>query len=125
LRRTTGRPTSSSSRPTIRTLKADAIRCVAELREAHAALVDAIETGKIGKNNLRDIAKKIDLAGCAISSGIPFVQKSFDEKIEATMRHAAAEIEATVSNMAMRLGVDRIRELNEAAPKLIESEKDV
>lgn len=102
-------------------MQADAERCTKELREAHAELVAAIDSGKIGKTQLREIAKKIEYAGYAVSSGIPFVQKSFDEKIEATVRHAAAEIEATVTNMAMRLGVERIKELSEASPKLIES----
>jgi len=106
-------------------MKADAERCVEELRAAHKELVDAIESGKIGKTNLREIAKKIEYAGYAVSNGIPFVQNSFDEKIEATINHAAAEIEATVANMAMRLGVERIRELDNAAPKMIESANPV
>ena len=100
-------------------MKTDAARCVKELNEAHAELVAAIESGKIGKTNLREIAKKIEYAGYAVSKGIPFVQKSFDEKIEATIHHAAQEIEATVANLAMRLGVEKIREISESGPKLI------
>jgi hypothetical protein len=102
-------------------MKADASKCVEELTEAHSELVAAIESGKIGKTVLREIAKKIEYAGYAVSDGIPFVQKSFDEKMESTINHAAAEIEATVANLAMRRGIERIQEIAGSGPKLLES----
>lgn len=102
-------------------MKADAKRCVEELQAAHAELVAAIESGKIGKTSLREIAKKIEYAGYAVSSGIPFVQQSFDEAMEKTVHHAAMEIEATVANLAMRLGIERMKEISENGPKLLEN----
>ncbi len=101
-------------------MKADAAKCVKELNEAHAELVAAIASGKIGKTVLMEIAKKIEYAGYAVSAGIPFVQKSFDEKVEKTIHHAAMEIEATVANLAMRLGIEKMREISATAPKLLE-----
>lgn len=100
-------------------MKADAKRCVEELNAAHAELVAAIESGKVGKTALREIAKKIKYAGYAVSSGIPFVQQSFEEKIEKTVHHAAMEIEATVSSLAMRLGIEKMREIADTGPKMI------
>lgn len=102
-------------------LQADANRCVKDLNEAHAELLAAIESGKVGKTALKGIADKIKYAGMAVSNGIPFVEKSFEEAMEKTVHHAAAEIEATVSNMVMRLGIEKLHELADAAPKLLES----
>ncbi len=102
-------------------MKADARRCVEELNAAHAELVAAIESGKIGKTALKEIAKKIEYAGYAVSNGIPFVQQSFEEKMEKTIHHAATEIEATVANLAMRLGIEKMRELSENGPKMLDA----
>jgi hypothetical protein len=101
-------------------IKDDAKRCVTELREAEKELSDAIESGQIGKTKLREILKKIHYAGCAVDSGIPFVQDQFEEAMETVVRHASAEIEATVTNTAIRLGLDRMRQVAEGAPKMIE-----
>ncbi len=105
-------------------MEADAARCVKELREAHAELVAAIKSGKVGKTVLTEIAKKIEYAGYAVSNGIPFVEKSFEKKMEQSIHHAALEIEATVANLAMRLGVERIQEIAGAGPKLLETAND-
>jgi hypothetical protein len=103
-------------------MQADATRCVSELKAAHKELVEAIESGKIGKTALKEIAKKIEYAGYAVSNGIPFVQQSFEEKMEAVTHHAAAEIEATVTNMAIRLGIERMQEIAAGAPKMLDGE---
>jgi hypothetical protein len=103
-------------------MQADADKCVASLEAAIARLDAYLEAGKMTKAELKQIRHDLYYdALCSVKAGIPFVQKSFDEKIENTVNHAAAEIEATVANMAMRLGVERIRELNDASPKLIEA----
>jgi hypothetical protein len=101
-------------------MKSDAMRCTVELREAHAELVAAIDSGKIGKAALRKIAKKIEYAGYAVSNGIPFVEKSFEEKIESTINHATTEIEATVASLAMRLGIGAMQEIAAHGPRLID-----
>jgi hypothetical protein len=105
-------------------MQADATRCVSELKAAHKELVDAIESGKIGKTAIKEIAKKIEYAGYAVSNGIPFVQQSFEEKMEAVTHHAAAEIEATVTNMAIRLGIERMQEIAAGAPKMLDGETE-
>ena len=103
-------------------MKADADKCVASLEKAIAHLDAYLETGKMTKTELKEIRHELYYdALCAVKSGIPFVQQSFDAKIEQTINHAAAEIEATVTNLAMRLGVERIKELNESGPKLIDA----
>lgn len=104
-------------------MKKDTERCVADLRAVQEQLSEAIDTGKIGKTVLREIAAKLHDAACAIDRGIPFVEESFREAIEETTRHAAVEIEATVANIAMRLGIEQMKEIGASAPKLIEAPK--
>jgi exonuclease VII small subunit len=105
-------------------MKKDAKKCVADLDSARKELEDAIESGKTGKNVLREISKKLDYAAAAIRSGIPFVAHQFEEAMENTISHARVEIEAHVSSMAMRIGVESMRlEAKAAAPKLIEGEQ--
>lgn len=99
----------------------DVANCVRDLREATAELNTAIESGKIGKTSLREISKKLEYAACAVDRGIPFVRKSFQEEMEKVVNHAATEIEATVSNIAMRLGIERMQEIGANGPKLIEA----
>ncbi len=102
-------------------LDQDTSKCVRDLREATEELNRAIDEGRIGKTVLREIAKKLEFAARAVDSGIPFVERQFEEAMEATVRHAAAEIEATVVQTAVRLGLEQMRDLSTGAPKLIEA----
>jgi histone H3/H4 len=104
--------------------KRDAAECVADLRAAMADLDQAINTGKIGKIVLREIYDKLRSAAASIDDGIPFVEEQFEEAMEKTVNHAATEIEATVTQMAIRLGVERMQEISASAPKLIEGAKE-
>lgn len=102
-------------------LKEDCKACVSDLRGATKELKTAIDEGRIGKAALREIARKLELAAKSIDDGIPFVEKQFEEAMEATVHHAAAEIEATVTQTAIRLGLEQMRQLSKEAPKLIEA----
>lgn len=104
-------------------MEADTARCVSELRAAVTELNAAIESGKVGKAVLKDISKKLEYAGHAVERGIPWVRKSFQEEMEKVVNHASAEIEATVSSIAMRLGIEQMHQIGASAPKLIEGEK--
>lgn len=101
-------------------LKQDVDKCVKDLRAATAELDQAIKDGRIGKSVLREIADKLRYAARAVDSGIPFVEKQFEEAMEATVKHAAAEIEATVTQTALRLGLAHMSEISTNAPKMIE-----
>lgn len=105
-------------------LKDDVNKCVNDLREATAELNKAIDEGRINKTVLREIAKKLEYAARAVDSGIPFVEKQFETAMEATVRHAAAEIEATVTQTAIRLGLEQMRSIADGSPKLLEEKKE-
>lgn len=100
-------------------MEADVKRCTKEVREAVAKLNAAIDEGRIGKTVLRMIANDLDLAACAVDRGIPYVRKSFQEEMEKVVNHAATEIEATVSSIAMRLGLETMKQIGANGPKLI------
>jgi hypothetical protein len=104
-------------------MEADAKRCTEDIRSAIVELNEAIESGKIGKTQLREISTKLKYAARAVDEGIPFVRKSFQEEMEKVVHHAAAEIEATVVNTAIRLGIEKMREISETGPKLIEGKE--
>lgn len=101
--------------------KKSADECAKGLREALAEMEAALDSGA-GKKVLRDIHKKFWFAAKAIDDEIPWVQHRFEEEMEKTVRHAATEIEATVTQTAIRLGIERMQEMRESAPKLIEGE---
>ena len=105
-------------------MKHDAEECVKDLRVATTDLQKAVDQGKINKTILRDIIGKLESAACSVDRGIPFVEEQFEEAMEATTRHAAAEIEATVTQTAIRLGLDQMRQIAAGAPKLIDGPKE-
>ena len=104
-------------------MERDIKKCTEDMRAAVATLNEAIETGKIGKTALREISKKFEYAAAAVDCGIPFVRKSFEEEMENVVNHAAVEIEATVSCIAMRLGIEEVKRIGATGPKLIESQE--
>ncbi len=102
-------------------IKKDAQQCVSGLRDAAKDLREAIDTGKISKTSLRAILEKLTTAERAVSGGIPFVEDQFRESMENTVSHAKVEIEAHISNTAMRIGVESMRlDAVKSAPKMIE-----
>ena len=107
-----------------REMESDAARCTDELIEAAGELTACIDSGKIGKTQLREIAKKLEYAALAIKNGIPFVRKQFEEAMEHTITQAKVEIEAHVSQTVMRIGLETLREdAAKNAPKLLEGTK--
>lgn len=104
--------------------KGAAKACAYDLRAAMVDLEQVIDSGKIGKAALREIHAKLRSAASSIDDSIPFVEQQFEEAMEKTVNHAATEIEATVTQMAIRLGVERMREISANAPKLIEISQD-
>jgi hypothetical protein len=107
----------------VKDMKADTEACVKDLRAAIGVLHEAIESGKVGKTALRDIEKQLEYAACAVDRGIPFVENQFRRSVEHVVGRAKTEIEAHVSAVAMRIGVDAMRlEAKNSAPKLIDGE---
>ena len=102
-------------------MKADTQKFTERLEAAHKHFMEAIDSGHTSKTVLREIAAEFWSAGQAVSDGIPFVQESFDESMEKTINHAKAEIEGTIANLAMRLGVQEIQRLNISNEKMLGS----
>jgi hypothetical protein len=105
-------------------MKEDARRCMTELNTGIAAFEKAIEAGTLSKGKLREILQHFISAERAVSDALPFVEKQFGEAMENTVARAKTEIDAYVSQMAMRIGVKALQgEAVEQAPKLTEGEK--
>ena len=99
-------------------------KCVLLLREVIGELRTALSAGTVGKTALKGIVRKLESAAGAVDDGIPFVAEQFEEAMEEVVRRASVEIEATVTNLAMRLGVERLREIS-ASPMLALPEAEV
>ena len=91
------------------------------LDAAVSALSKALESGRIGKTELRAIHAQMETAKREMQQNVPFVQRSFIEHVDAVVHKAAAEIEATVTGVAIRLGIEKMREISDGAPRMIES----
>lgn len=91
------------------------------LDAAVAALSKALESGRIGKTELRAILAQMETAKREMQQNVPFVQQSFVEHVDAMVHKAAAEIEATVTGVAIRLGIEKMREISDGAPRMIDT----
>ena len=90
------------------------------MKEALAVVEEALASGKVGKKQLEKMAFSLK---CQIENFAPnmkYVVDSFDEAMNATVAKAGIEIEATVSNLALRLGIGEMRRLSVEGPRLIE-----
>ena len=75
-----------------------------------ASLEEAEASGKIGKTQLREIIHSLRCQIENFPANMKFVRTSFDEAMDSTINRAGVEIEATIAQAAMRLGVERLRE---------------
>lgn len=60
------------------------------------------------KKDMKSLVDQLAMLRQEIHSNLPFVAKCFDEKIEKTIVHAKAEVEAFVSTTVHRAGLDAI-----------------
>jgi hypothetical protein len=97
------------------------------LREASAGVAAAqaalAEMGKPGakpptKKDLEALADLLRRGGEQFEGNMAFVQRSFAESMEKSVDAAKTEVEAFVANLAMRTGLEALRQ--GTAPSLIE-----
>jgi len=118
-------PTVESERQKIdKDFKDVAAKLAEELVAAESKLNAAIDSGKIGKTQLREISKSLASAIQNLRSNIPFVQRSFDEAIEATVTRAKIELEAHVVHMANQIGMKTMKDGTGTPIIMIEGEKE-
>lgn len=130
LRRVNGKPVPKPPAPDMRErftadMEKNAKECVASLQSAMKELSQAIDSGKIGKTALRGVLDKLQTAASSIDVGIPWVAEQFAESMESIVGQAKTEIEAHVSQTAMRIGIDQMRAqaIAEAPGLMIEDHK--
>lgn len=104
--------------------KATSRRAVAKLDGSIAAMQALLDTGKIGKTALKEMLGEMQSARQNVAANLPFVEQSFVEHMEKTVNNAAAEIEATVTNIAIRLGVQEMKRIGADAPRLLDMPKE-
>ncbi len=63
------------------------------------------DKGNVGKTARADILKKLRSMQQRLRNNVPFVHERFDEAVEETVTAAMAEIEAHVTQAALKLGV--------------------
>jgi hypothetical protein len=100
-------------------LKETADKAQQAMREMLALIESGLAEGKIGKNKLNEMAFSLR---CQIENFAPnmqFVANSFDKAMDETINRAGIEIEAQVSQMAMRLGLETMKQIGATGPKLI------
>lgn len=96
----------------------------AAMREMLTVVESGIAEGKISKKTLQGMAFSLR---CQIENFAPnmeFVANSFDKAMDETINRAGVEIEATISSIAMRLGIDAMKRIGAQGPRLIESDTE-
>ncbi len=92
-----------------REIKEKTERYLEQMRELTDRISEMAGSGKANKTQLNELAKQAK----AISEGMPnsmaFIQKQGEEAIAATVAAGKAEMEAYVSDMAQRTGLDLMR----------------
>jgi hypothetical protein len=104
-----------------REIREKAAKDIKEAKDITADLGKLIEEGKLGKTQLREILGRLQVFSGNFSSNMAFTQEQFAEAMEKTIEAGKSEIEAHVTNTAMRLG---IQELREQFPQLQVDKKD-
>ena len=70
----------------------------------------------INKADRREFVNIADHIASIVRSGVPFIQKQFNEALDTTVSHAKADVDAFISNLMRQAGVealaDKVRALN-------------
>lgn len=89
------------------------------MREMLAVIEVGITDGKIGKKRLEQMAFSLRCQVENFAPNMEFVMNSFDEAMDETINRAGVEIEATIAQVAMRLGIDEMKRIGAQGPRLI------
>lgn len=92
-------------------------KALSEAREQVRALGAMIDEGQIGKRELRKIHETLERVVSQAPGSVQFIYEQFAEATEKVVDDAKTEIEAHVNGVALRLGMESLREL---APRLAE-----
>lgn len=71
------------------------------------AFQDKPSINKADRKEFADIAEHIK---SAVASGVPFIQKQFNEALDESVTHAKADVDAFMSNLLRQAGMEALRE---------------
>jgi hypothetical protein len=86
----------------------DMEQTMAELREELTTLADALTDGNVGKTKAKEIQKKLRWLSERLTNNTEFVANQFDEHMEKTVEKAKVEVNAYVTGMVQRAGLDAL-----------------
>lgn len=88
------------------------------VREGFDGVQSILDKPTINKKDRIDILKKFERVAEIVSDSLPYAEKMFHESTEKTIAEAKDEIDAVMTNLALKIGVDAMRQ---ALPRLAES----
>jgi hypothetical protein len=96
--------------------KQEAIAACSKAFEAIKELQDAISDTKLSQKQKDDLLKRSEAVRGRLTGSLPFVLDQFGEHMEATVEKAKVEINAYVTQEAMRLGMNALSAPDGASP---------
>lgn len=93
-----------------REMKAKCKEYVQEIVDLKAKVDAMLANGKANKTQLTDLSHQLGVFAQNLPSNMSFTQKQFAEAMEKTTEAAKSDIESFVVNLAMRTGLDVLRE---------------
>lgn len=93
------------------------------MREALKVIDAALAEGKVGKKQLEAMRHSLRCQVENFAPNMDFVSRSFDKAMDETINRAGIEMEAIVTQVAMRLGVEEMKRISAHGPRLIEEGK--
>lgn len=88
---------------------------LAKVSKGIEAIASMVDTGKIGKAELRAVVKDMRVAVGNMPGNVEYAMKTFHQAAEAAVDDARTEIEAHIGGLATRLGLEGLRSM---APKI-------
>ena len=89
------------------------------MREALKVIETGLSEGKIGKRQLEAMAHSLRCQVENFAPNMEFVSQSFDKAMDETINRAGIEMEAIVTQVAMRLGLEEMKSLKVEGPRLL------
>jgi len=86
----------------------DMEQTMVELRDELTTLADSMTEGNMGKTKTKDIQKKLRWLSERLTNSTEFVANQFDEHMERTVEKAKVEVNAYVTGMVQRAGLDAL-----------------
>lgn len=114
-------PSLPDAKDTRSLFKVEMNEMVAELQNDLSNITKELD-GPLGKKKVEDIRKSLELLNKRLTESTGFVADQFDEHIEHTVEKAKIEVNAYVTNLVHRIGLDAITNAN--VPILLTNTKD-